>query len=278
MASKREFRHAISVLKKQGLVSSKIDARKAVVSMKDHGKRLDTLVSKYDDVLSGKVQAIKVPDRDLKALRKQGFETAAKRVLVPKTKSEVAKFHGGQIKIESASGQQRVIVPVQFHNLEQYLTDLRKQAPLINKMKREGEFFGIRFKGGQRANFYSSIQQLLDDLSKYSFVMNMPGKAGQAEIFQNLEIMRISRRGALKVEAEVSERKSPQSKAYARKHSKIQHAKTMRNPLRAARRQTQKAEWSRRYRASLKGKAKAKYKKDARKRSKKSHKKYKRGK
>ena len=269
MADKREFRHAISVLKKQGLVSPKIDARKAVASSKDRGKRLDTLVRKYDDVISGKLQAVKVPASELKALRKQGFETAQQRVLVPKTKAEIAKFQGGRIKLSSKTGQERIIIPVEFHNLEQYLTDLRKNAPLINKMKKENEYFGIRFRGGQRANFYSSIQLLINELSKYSFITSPPNRTGQLDIFQNLEIMRISPSGALKVEKIVSE-KRPMSEAYNRKHAKKQYRKTLRIATRAARFRQNRRDWQRQYRASLKGKAKQEYKAAARKRAKKS--------
>jgi hypothetical protein len=275
VADKREFRHAISVLKKQGLVSPKIDARKAVASTKDRGKRLDTLVRKYDDVISGKLQAVKVPASDLKTLRKQGFETAQKRVLVPKTKREIARFQGGKIKLTSRTGQERVILPVEFHNLEQYLQDLRKNAPLIDKLKKENEYFGIRFRGGQRANFYSSIESLIRDLSKYSFVTSPPNQKKQLDIFQNLEIMRISPSGALKVERTVSEKK-PMSAAYARKHSKKQYRKTLRIQTRAARLRQQRRDWQRDYRASLKGKSKQEYKAAARKRAKKSRQKAKR--
>jgi hypothetical protein len=270
VATSKDFKHAISVLKKQGLVSDKIDARKAVASQKDRGKRLDTLVKKYDDIVSGKIQAVKVPAKDLRTLRSQGFETASGRVLVPKTKTEVAKFVKGEIQIEAVSGQQRVILPVEYHNLPQYLRELRKNSKLIDRMKRNNEYFGIRYRGGQRANFYGSIELLVDALEQYSFIEKLPKASVQSEIFANLEIMRISPRGATSIEREVETRKNPQSKLYARKHNKKTVAKLKRNPARYARYKDRRAQTEKERRDNMSAREKTAYRAAARKRAKKS--------
>lgn len=52
----KAFRHAISVLKKSGIVSKKVDARS--LSPTPHYKKL---INEYRDVVSGKVKAVKAP-------------------------------------------------------------------------------------------------------------------------------------------------------------------------------------------------------------------------
>lgn len=222
MADLRSFRKSVSVLKKQGLLgdAKKIDARSVLPSHKVKGKRLDTLIRKYDDIVSGKTTALKVEPKELAKFRKAGFETAQGRVLVPHTKSEIAKVNKGQVSIRSASGVERIQIPVEFHNLKQYLTDIRKNAKIINRMKRENEYFGIRLYGGQRAVFYANIQLLLDDLERYEDIQKYSSKVKQAEIYQNLEIIKISRKGAARLEGEIPAKRKKASKAYARAQAK----------------------------------------------------------
>jgi hypothetical protein len=227
MASKiREFRHAVSVLKKQGLITGstqsgqKIDARSALPGWKIKGKRLDTLVKKYDDVVSGKATAVKVPPKQLQQFRKTGFETANNRVLVPHTKTETARFRAGQVAITNKTGIERIQIPVEFHNLKQYLTDIKKNAKVINRMKRNNEYFGIRFYGGQRAHFYSDISSLMADLENYESITQAKGKAKQLEIYQNLEIIKLTQHAAERTEQELHERRKAMSKEYNRRHAK----------------------------------------------------------
>jgi hypothetical protein len=224
----REFRRAVSTLKKQGLISGKtasgqkIDARSALPGWKVKGKRLDTLVRKYDDVISRKATAVKVPSKDLKQFRKAGFETAQGRVLVPHTKTETAKLSRGQVSITSKTGIERVQIPVEFHNLNQYLSDIEKNSTLIDGMKKRSEYFGIRFYGGQRARFYANIDMLIDDLRHYEDIKNLTkgAKAKQLEVYQNLEIIKMTKPAALRLEDEIHTHKKVMSAAYNRKHAK----------------------------------------------------------
>lgn len=214
------------MLKKKGLLpartqtGTKLDARSALPNWKVKGKRLDTLVKKYDDVASGKATALKVAPSELKKFRKIGFETAQGRVVVPHSKIETAKISKGQVAIKSKSGIERVQLPVEFHNLNQYLNDAEKNAALIDSMKKNNEFFGVRFYGGQRAKFYSSIHGLIENLKHYESIKQYTGKAKQLEIYQNLEVIKMTRPAAMRVEDEIHERKRAMSKAYNRRHAK----------------------------------------------------------
>ncbi len=277
----REFRKGVSVLKKQGLIPArigrkKIDARSVLPNFKVKGKRLDTLVRKYDDVVSGKATAISVPKKDLAKYRKTGFETAAGKVIVPHSATEKVSKVGPDITITSKSGMQRVILPIEFHTLPQYFRDIERNADLINRMKRNNEYWGIRFYGGQRAHFYADIRSLIADFQKYDAVDKKMSMSKQQEIYKHLEIMRISTSGAKRLEAELGQGIKTRSLKYQREQAKKFRKKLKRKPqakqneYRAA-----AAARMREYRARLKRnkKAHAAYKAKAKKRAKKSRKK-----
>ena len=285
MTNLREFRRSVARLKKQGLISSrtssggKIDARSALPGWKIKGKRLDTLVQKYDDVATGKATALKVPPAKLKEFRKAGFETAQGKVLVPHTKLETAKFAKGQVVIKSKTGIERVQIPVEFHNLHQYLSDLKKNAKLIDAMKTRNEYFGIRFYGGQRARFYSSIESLIDDLQHYESIKTISGKAKQMEIYQNLEIIKMTRPAALRVENEIHARRKQMSAAYNRRHAKrVAERRKKKGPgvMAAFRAKRAEAEKDRRARIKRNPARYVHYRKQANERAKKSNAKHQR--
>lgn len=199
----------------------------------------------------------------MKQFRKVGFETVKKKVIVPHGANEVAKFKGGEIAIRNKSGIERVQIPIEFHNLDSYLRDLRKNAKLINRMKMRNEYFGIRFFGGQRANFYSSIEQLLNDLERYQDIQRVTGKAKQAEIYRNLEIIKLTRSAAERTEREIVGRKKSMTKEYNRQHRKRTYKKIKRNPARKAHYDAMAAQRAKEYRARLKGAKLEEYKQAA---------------
>jgi hypothetical protein len=264
------------VLKKQGLLTGKtasgkkIDARSALPNWKIKGKKLSTLVKKYDDVVSGKATAVKVPPKTLKQFRKTGFETANKRVIVPHSKGELAKLQQGQIAIRNKSGIERVQIPVEYHNLQQYLRDLRKNKALINSMKKRRELFGIRFYGGQRAMFYEDINDLLNDLDRYEDIQKYaqsPSKG--AEIYRNLEILKMNERGTDIIEAQVQARKKKSSKEYNRRQRRKQYKRIKSRPRLLKEYNEKAAARMRKYRANLKGPRLAHYRKQSKLRTRK---------
>jgi hypothetical protein len=256
----RQFRTKVSRLKKQGLVSSSLDARSATPTTKTSGKNLSTIVNKFDDVVSGKATAVKVEPGQLRALRKAGFETAHGRVLVPHSATETAKFQGGKVAIKSKTGMERVVLPIEYKNLNQYVQDAKANAVLIDRMKRDNEYFGIRLYGGQRANFYSSIESLIEDLEKYESIASPGTRIDQQEIYKHLEILKLNKAGARRVEQAVHEK--PKSKTKSRKH-KRGFASRNRDD-------------QRKYRAKLKGSKLKAYRNAAKKRSAKYRRKQKR--
>jgi hypothetical protein len=287
LADIKQFRRDVAVLKKQGLLPPKIDgpkggknrrvldARKALPSWKVKGKTLASIIKKYDDVTSGKLTAVKVTPKELKQFRKSGFETSQGRVLVPHTKGEIVKLKKGQVSITNKSGMERVQIPIEFHNLPQYFRDIRKNSALINAMKMNNEYFGIRFFGGQRANFYSDILALQADLEAYESIQQAIRKEipDGHEIYHNLEIVKLNRSGALKVESQVEQRKKIMSREYNRLRAKrVYERRKQKGPgvMAEFRHKKAQSEKERRARIRRDPRAYARYKSAAKKRQQKS--------
>jgi len=262
----RSFRSKIATLKKQGLIPGSVDARSAFPKQKRAGKTLQSYISKYDDVLSNKVTAVKVPANKLKQFRKAGFETAQGRVLVPHSEVETVKYVKGTFEIRHPSGIERVQIPVEYHNLAQYFRDIRKNERAINAMKSRNEFFGFRFFGNNSSEFYEDIDLLLEKLEEYDDVNK--GKTNHAkgrEIYKHLEILRLNSK-AMRGWQTPSEKYHKKTKAAAKRANKRWREKHPEENAELS------AERMRKYRANIKGKKLQDYKRKARARAKKSSK------
>lgn len=197
----KEQRHAISVLKKAGLLPAKLDngrkldARSAYPSWKVKGKKLSTWVRKYDDVVSGKVTPLKVEPTKLRQYQKQGESTTqGKFVLVPHKLGETAKLDKGNIAVKSKSGITRVQLPIEYNSIKQYVKKVHADQKALNKMKRKNEYFAFRFYGNNSSEIYADIQDLFDYWMTYEEVeKGVKDKVKGAEVIKNLEIIRVQR-------------------------------------------------------------------------------------
>jgi len=228
--------------------------------MKVKGKRLDTLVKKYDDIVSGKATAFKVTKKEAQKFHRAGFETTQEKfIIAPHSVTERARLSKGQITIKSKRGIERVQIPIEFQNLKQWLRDVKRNYKPINAMKGKREYFGVRFFGGQRANFYADIRDLIADLERYESVKVFMLKAGykQEEIYKHLEILRMNSTGTRNVERAVEKRRTKMSQAYNRKHAKKQREKIKRDPEKLQTYRDQAAERAREYRKRRKSNKRA---------------------
>jgi len=277
----RDFRKKVALLKKQGLVSAQVDARSAFPKWKSDGKSLKSLVAKYDDVVSGKVTAVKVKPEALKKFKAVGYETSKRRVLVPHDEGETAKLvAGGRIVIKNTSGIERVQIPVEYHNLEQYFSDIEKNSDLIDLMKYKNEWWGFRYFAKNRglntgyansSEIYRNIDLLIEKVRGYETTMeSLPGTGRRRHrgdvLYGNLEIYRISKSQNW---VHPMEHKREKTKARNRKTSKLYRKRKGSDPKYLA----AQAERQRKYREKLKGRKKEEYKRKARKRAKKARKK-----
>lgn len=277
----RKFRKAVSILKKRGLLTGTydrsglpIDARSAYPSGLVKGKKLSTLVKKFDDVVSGKVVPLKASPQKLKQFRKAGFRTGSGRIFVDVSATESAKLHKGEIVKTSRLGIETVHIPVPYHNLEQYLRDIQKDHKRINRMKRNNENFGFRFYGNNSIMAYSDIGDAIDDFTKYDAVIDADTASEQSEVYAHLVIIKIKKRGEAQWESEQANRKRATSKEYQAKRAKRFRARIKNMPKwKQDKIKRGIADRMKAYRLRLKKDKKAtkKYKKDARARAKKSH-------
>lgn len=254
-------------------MSNRVDARSAYPKWKSDGKSLKSLVVKYDDIVSGKVTAVKVESKALKQFRAVGYEISKGRVLVPHSEEETARrVAGGRIVIKNKSGIHRIQIPVQYHDLEEYLSAIEKNHKLVNSMKANNEHWGFRIRekgykgpGGYSMTIYRDIRRAIEDLHKYEIV-EKPN-----EFFAGLEIFTISKPSEWykRVEEQTQYRRSGKGSKRNVRTAKKWRKKNRRNP----RVRAKHAEDERKRRAKLKGKKKEEYMKKARKRAMKSFKK-----
>lgn len=250
-------------------MSQKVDARSAYPKWKSDGKSLKSIINKYDDVLSGKVTAVKVDEKTLKKFKAVGYETSRGRVLVPHDQGETAKkVAGGRIVIKNKSGLERIQIPVEFHNLGQWFADIKKNKRLIDSMLSNGEVFGFRYFGYNSAFTYRNIELIVEDIEKYeSTIAALPGTGRRKKrgdgLYKNIEIIRISKGVHWSTP---DERHAKHTKQYQRRAEK----KWRKFHKHDEKYMQRKAEQQRKYRANLKGAQLTEYKKKARKRAKKS--------
>jgi hypothetical protein len=190
------FRRAVSILKKQGLIPKRIDARKAKPESKNYkGKTLASVVRKYDDIVSGKATALKVSPSEFRKLRKKYSTTQGTHVIVPHAATEKVSKRGREISIRATSGIERVQLDVPMKSIDQFLNDVSKDHARIDAMKRKNEYFGVRLFGyTATTSLYSDIKLLIDSLRHYRTVLSSKSESLklQRDYLQHLEIVRLS--------------------------------------------------------------------------------------
>lgn len=271
MASKsgiKKFRSDIATLKRKGLLSG-VDARSATPS-----RRLNKILDKYDAVLSGKASAVKLSSKGLKEYKDLGkpYEIAApkglpRRVIVPHDAGEKVHVSHGKVTISNPAGLHRTIIPVKYHSLPQYFRELKKKTPKL----KDDEYFAFRFFGNRSHKAFRSIDALVNSLEHYESIFDAIEEndaEGQAELYQNLEIIRIDRPADWTAPLPMGRQTYRGSTRYQKRKDKLERAPEWKQ---AQEREANK-ERQREYRARLKGAALDDYNKQGRKRAAKSKK------
>lgn len=267
----KTFRHNVSILKKKGLIS-KTDARSAQPYWIRGGSRLDKLVARFDDVISGKAAAIEVSDKQLRNYRKAGFETTGKRVIIPHSATERASITPkGNIKIQdSKSGLKRIELPVPYHNLAQWVRDVKAQGAALDSLKGGRPYWAYKFSGHNSYAVYVHLEQMFSELSiGTASGLNLMDKADEStrkqqnEIYQNLTLFAVPSQSSWPLR-DIGKR-SPLTPEARRKYRKrIKHT------LVGQRARDRDAKAKLEYRKKLKGAKLVEYKTKAKKRAKKS--------
>lgn len=192
------FRSNVAKLKKSGLLSKKYDARSATPT-----KYLNSQISRFKGVIEGTAKTAKLPKQNLEAYKDTGYDIKNGRVVVPVTPGEKLNVSHGKISIKrtmtDASGNgytiTRVIFPVPFRNLHQYLEDIGKNEK-FDSMLGEGQYFAFKLYGNNSHQLYGSVELMIEELSKYNSVVDdklIPGGYEERDIYQNLEFWKLEK-------------------------------------------------------------------------------------
>jgi len=280
-----QVRHAISVLKKAGIVDVKNVRDAKPQWVRKAGPRggtytLAELVDKYDDLISGKQTPIKLPESETKLLKKRGYEvTKGGKVLYPHAATETVKVTHGKPDVQHMAGISRIQLEVDYHNIPQYLKDLKKQAPKINKQLKRGAQLAFHYHGGHSMTF-RTMQQLLDylehDGSGSLALLQHPNRLDsrtQNEMYKNLEIVQVTPAAweRSKEAARAKARAAKQEKPHRRRRKLDKLEKGSKARLDAYRRD--RAREAKEYRDNMTPAQKAAYKEAAKKRAAKSRRK-----
>jgi hypothetical protein len=223
--SLRPFRHAIAVLKRKGLLTG-VDARSAKPN-----RRLNRIVSKYDDVVSGKATPVTLPKSEIKKRKALGDQvispvsgrtgkqrkTLPQKVIIPHDATEkITVSHGKVITRRKTVGGGSISkkdLPIEYHNLEQYLEDLRN-------LKSDPNVWYCMKVYGDYTHCYRDIDLLLEEFAKYKTVQSaMHGRPkDQIDFYRHLQIVTVENpaQGETLRNDAMSKRRHKTSKQYSK--------------------------------------------------------------
>lgn len=188
-------------LKKAGVLPSKSPSGKTVrinssntnPTFKIAGRRgsftLSEAIKKFKPTLTGHAEIVAVSPERAKEYKKVGRAVIGDKVQIPRQPGNRVTVVNDRVEIiDDRTGVVVVELPVQYHNLAQYLKDISENSREINRMKRANESFAFSLKGNYSYNSFGTIQQMVDELLGYDSVMELlnPRKAREAREFYDI--------------------------------------------------------------------------------------------
>ena len=154
--AKRAFRGAVAALKRVGLVSKKVDARK----VQPTSKPLKEKVARFEKVLEGKERAFRVTDKAAReALKQQGYTIAGDRVVLANTMA----YRKGKVRVARPNSTQSK--PIQSLRLgRNFDAQIRKAFDGL----KDDEYIAFNVEGHNSLSIYQVPEALISDLMKYN--------------------------------------------------------------------------------------------------------------
>lgn len=187
---RKEFRHAVSVLKKKGLLPKSVDARKALPT-----RDLRKTLKEFDAVLKHEARVFTIPTKLLKEYKKIDYTGRRNKIVVPKTEY-VAKTKTGFVVREkkqiAANATAKIdILPVRPDDVEAWLQSVESTHP--KKFTRGNQRYAFRFYGHNSRSTFSGIEQLTAWLRGYDAVQRaLSGdRRANVEVPRNVEIITV---------------------------------------------------------------------------------------
>jgi hypothetical protein len=184
----REFRHEIALLKKKGLVSKRVDARKQKPTryMRDKLKKLH-------DVIEGTQTSVKVDRKTAARYKASGFFVFGNRVVVSKDKDERGRrdAKSGLIvlsKLGPRAPFEKVVMPYSIKNIDQFLSECRKSPPdpqIFAARKNPQDHWAFAYHGNNSLGTFETLDDLGIHLERYVSLLDDP------RMFQHLILYRV---------------------------------------------------------------------------------------
>lgn len=210
----RQVRHEVSVLKKAGIVSARIDARRYSPS-----RYMLSKLRKNADILSGEMIAIKAPKKvRAKYVEKDIFEQRGSALVVPRYyQDQKTKISRGMVEVSRRlkQGEEiRMILPFKATDMEDVANKLLID-PTLDGLKHGDELFGFRLFGHNMATYgFPDASDMADYiLKRYAHLFS--GKNGQQAV-RHFELFKFKRDGSMLSDGpEANKVYSPRKKEYA---------------------------------------------------------------
>jgi len=196
----KQYRHDLSVLKKQGLINKEIQARSAIPN-----PVLEAARTRFKDVLLGNTSARKVKPSLLQKLREAGFKNVARgRVILPKDKV----IRAGKVVELGAKATGRVgeRIPLDAENMETQIHD-------ISERLKSNQYIAYEVYGHKGLTLYKTAGSLLRQLLQY----NLPKK----QMTSHISIYTVNNQEAYfrQSELEAARRQAAKNKRKAKRRS-----------------------------------------------------------
>lgn len=164
----KDLKHKISVLKRKGLVSAKVDARK------DPSRYMARKVKNLEGIFEGTKAGVKVAPKMARQYREAGFEVIRNRVIVPKEKEEIASIKKGLPLIRKVGGSgerlykiERVILPFKPSNIDEFIREVERDPDAYEELKRPQDVWAFKLFGHNSLATFEDLRLLLEYLRHY---------------------------------------------------------------------------------------------------------------
>lgn len=193
------FRKSAGLLKRTGLAFLRSDLRK----IKPTKQNVKT-VSRFKDVIEGRAKAYKITPKQARKFQRAKFIVQNNRLILPIEENEKIYTRQGKVwRKQSIEGGEIIsrILPIEFHNLRQYLSQIKSDPSLENLKPKNGQWV-FRFFGNNSYASFQSLDLAIEYLEHYTSIveaLRSKKSKDQTEIYQNLEFMTIRRGSKLKI-------------------------------------------------------------------------------
>lgn len=162
----KDFRHAVSLAKKKGLVSKRVDARKQKPTRYMRAK-----MASLADVFGGTSVGVKVAPKMAREYRQAGFKVFNNRVVVAKSPGEIASVKRERPLMRRKLGpgiyEERLVLPITPTSIEEIMSDVEGNQAKYDALKDPSEVFAFKLFGRNSLSTFEDFGLLIEYLSHY---------------------------------------------------------------------------------------------------------------